>query len=140
MSGGQSIGASLLISFRIDWFDLFAIQGTLKSLLQHQNSKALILWCATFFMIQLSHPYMTLQTKKIKPLTVSTLPPSICHKVIRSDAMSLVFECCVLSQLFHSPLSPSSRGSFLLAFCHYGGITCVSEVADIALDNLNSSL
>ena len=66
-SGGQSIGASLLISFRIDWFDLFATQGTLKSLLQHQNSKALILWCATFFMIQLSHPYMT--TGKVIALT-----------------------------------------------------------------------
>ena len=47
-----------LISFRIDWFDL-AIQGTLKSLLQHHSSKALILWCSAFFMVQLSHLYMT---------------------------------------------------------------------------------
>ena len=44
-----------LISFRIDWFDL-AVQGTLKSLLQHHSKKALILWCSTFFMVQLSHP------------------------------------------------------------------------------------
>ena len=43
-----------LISFRIDWFDLLAVQGTLKSLLQHHSSKALILWCSTFFMVQLS--------------------------------------------------------------------------------------
>ena len=48
-----------LISFRIDWFDLFAIQGTLKSLLQHHSSKASILQCLAFFMVQLSHPYMT---------------------------------------------------------------------------------
>ena len=48
-----------LISFRIDWFDLFAVQGTLKSLLQHHISKASILWCSAFFMLQLSHPYMT---------------------------------------------------------------------------------
>ena len=49
---------SRLISLRIDWFDL-ALQGTLKSLLQHQNSKASILWCSAFFVVQLLHPYMT---------------------------------------------------------------------------------
>ena len=48
-----------LISFRIDWLDLLAVQGTLKSLLQHHSSKAWILWCSVFFMVQLSHPYMT---------------------------------------------------------------------------------
>ena len=48
-----------LISFRIDWFDLLAVQGTLKSLFQHHSSKAPILRCSAFFMIQLSHPYMT---------------------------------------------------------------------------------
>ena len=53
---------SLLISFRMDWFDLAAVQGTLKSLLQHHSSKASLLWCSAFFMVQLSHPYMT--TKK----------------------------------------------------------------------------
>ena len=47
------------ISFRIDWFDLLAVQGTLKSLLQHRNSKPSVLWHSAFFMIQLSHPYMT---------------------------------------------------------------------------------
>ena len=49
-----------LISFRIDWFDLLAVQGTLKSLLQHHSSKASVLWCSAFFMVQLSHPYMTI--------------------------------------------------------------------------------
>ena len=48
-----------LISFRMDWLDLLAVQGTLKSLLQHHSSKASILWCLAFFMVQLSHPYMT---------------------------------------------------------------------------------
>ena len=56
------------ISFRIDWFDLLAIQGTLKSLLQHHNSKALILQCSAFFMVQLSHPYIN--TGKTIALTV----------------------------------------------------------------------
>ena len=49
-----------LISFRMDWFDLLAVQGTLKSLLQYHSSKASILWCSAFFMAQLSHPYMTI--------------------------------------------------------------------------------
>ena len=48
-----------LISFRMDWFDLFAVQGSLKCLLQHHSSKASILRCSAFFMVQLSHPYMT---------------------------------------------------------------------------------
>ena len=48
---------SRLISFRIDWLDLLAVQGTLKSLLQHHSSKASILWCSAFFIDQLSHPY-----------------------------------------------------------------------------------
>ena len=48
-----------LISFRMDWLDLFAVQETLKSLFQHHSSKASILQCSTFFIVQLSHPYMT---------------------------------------------------------------------------------
>ena len=48
-----------LISFRMDWLDLLAVQGTLKSLLQHHSSKASILWCSAFFIVQLSHPYTT---------------------------------------------------------------------------------
>ena len=56
-----------LMSFRIDWFDLLAVQGTLKSVLQHHSSKASILWCSAFFMVQLSHPHTT--TGKTIPLT-----------------------------------------------------------------------
>ena len=48
-----------VISFRIDWFDLLAVQGTLKSLLQHRSSEASVLQCSAFFRVQLSHPYMT---------------------------------------------------------------------------------
>ena len=48
-----------LISFRMDWLDFLAVQGTLKSLLQYHSSKASILWCSAFFIVQLSHPYMT---------------------------------------------------------------------------------
>ena len=63
--------SSELISFRIDWFDLLAVQGTLKSLLQHHSSKAPVLQCSAFFMVQLSHPYMT--TGKTIALTLEPL-------------------------------------------------------------------
>ena len=80
-SGGQCTGASAfsispskeysgLICFRIDWLDHFAVQETLKSLLQHHSSKAPILQCSAFFILQLSHPYMT--TGKTIPLTRQT--------------------------------------------------------------------
>ena len=77
-SGGQSIGVSALvsnehpglISFRMDWLDLLAVQGTLKSLLQCHSSKASILQCSAFFTVQLSHPYMT--TGKTIALTKQT--------------------------------------------------------------------
>ena len=61
---------SVLISFKIDWFDLLVVQGTLRSLLQYHNLKVSILQCSAFFMVQLSHPYMT--TGKTIALTVQT--------------------------------------------------------------------
>ena len=66
ISGGQSIGASASV-LPVDWFDLLAVQGTLRGLLQHHSSKAPILQCLAFFMVQLSHSYMT--TGKTKALT-----------------------------------------------------------------------
>ena len=69
-SFNMSPSNSGLISFRIDWFDLLAVQGTFKSLLQHHSSKASVLWCSAFFMVQLSHPYIT--TEKTKALTIWT--------------------------------------------------------------------
>ena len=152
-----------LISFRIDWFDLLAVQGTFKSLLQHHSSKESILQCSAFFTVQLSDTYMTtgktitltrqtlvgkvmsllsnmlsrlmiaflpsskhlliswlqspsaviLEPLKINSVTVSIVFPSICQEVMESDAMILGFECWVLRQVFHSPLSLSSRGSLV---------------------------
>ena len=96
-SGGQSAGSfsfsispsneySGLISYRIDWFDLLAVQETLQSILQHHNSKASVLKCLTFFMVQLSHPYMT--TGKTIALTLQTFVVKV---------MSLIFNMLSLS-------------------------------------------
>ena len=96
-SGGQNIGVSAsasipsraysgLISFRMDWFYLFAVQGTLKSFLQHHSSKASVLQHASFFIVQLSHPYLT--TGKTIALTRQTFAGKI---------MSLLFN--MLSRL-----------------------------------------
>ena len=95
-SGGQSIGASVLsinirvgtrISFRVDWFDLLSVQGTPKSLLQHHSSEASILRCSAFFMVLLSHPYLT--TGKAKALMLW---------IFVRKVMSLLFN--MLSRLF----------------------------------------
>ena len=73
-SGSQSFSISPsneclgLISFRMDWLDLLAVQGTLKSFLQHHNSNASIFRCSAFFMVQLSHPYLT--ARKTTALTI----------------------------------------------------------------------
>ena len=75
-----------LVSFRMDWLDLLAVQGTLKSLLQHHSSKASILWCSAFFRVQLSYPYMT--TGKTIALT---------RRTFVSKVMSLLFN--MLSRL-----------------------------------------
>ena len=149
-----------LISFRMNWLGLLAVQETLKCLLQHHSSKASTLQCSAFFTVQVSHPYMTTgktiaftrwtfvgkvipqlfnmlsrlvitflprskqlliswlqlpsavisETPKIKSPTVSTVSPSICHEVMGPDAVIFVFWIWALSQLFHSPLSLSSRG------------------------------
>ena len=73
-----------LISFKMDWLDLLAVQGTLKSLLQHHSSKASILWHSAFFIVQLSHPYMT--TRKTIALTRWTFVGKI---------MYLFLICCL---------------------------------------------
>ena len=85
-----------LISFRINWLDLLAVQGTFKSLLQHHSSKASILWHSAFFIIQLSHPYMT--TGKTIALTRQTFVGKV---------MSLLF--IMLSRLVITFLSKSKR-------------------------------
>ena len=88
-----------LIFFRIDWFDLLAVQGTLKGLLQHHSSKASILWLSAFFAVQLSHPYMT--TGKTIALTRQTFVGKV---------MSLLFN--MLSRLVIAFLPRSKQASF----------------------------
>ena len=85
-----------LISFKMDWLDLLAVQGNLKSLLQHHSSKASILRCSAFFTVQLSHPYMT--TGKTIALTRCTFD---------SKVMSLLFN--MLSRLFKAFLPRSKH-------------------------------
>ena len=156
-----------LVSFKIDWLDLLALQGTLKSLLQHHSSKASILQHSAYFIVQLSHWYMTtgktialtrwtfvgkvifllfnilsmlvitflprskclliswlqspsaviLEPKKIKPVTVSIVSPSICHRVMELDAMILVFWML----------------SFKFLHWHYSCIQCLSFSFNVKL-------
>ena len=105
-SGGKSIGFSFsispsneysgLISFRMDWFDLLVVQGTLKSLLQHHSSKASIIWYSAFFLVQLSHPYMT--TEKTIPLTIWTFVGKV---------ISVLFN---MLSMFVTAFLPNSKG------------------------------
>ena len=73
-----------LISFKIDWFDILSVQGTLKSLLQHHSSKGSILRCSAFFIVQISHPYIT--TGKTIPLT---------RWIFAGKVISLLLICCL---------------------------------------------
>ena len=93
-----------LISFRMDWLDLLAVQGTLKNLLQHHSSKASILWCSAFFTVQLSHPYMT--TGKTIALTRWTFVGKV---------VSLLFN--MLSRLVIAFLPRSKRLLILWDIC-----------------------
>ena len=77
-----------LISFRMDWLDLLAVQGTLKSLLQHHSSKASILPCSAFFIFQLSHPYMT--TGKTIPLTRRTFLDKVMSLLFNMPSMLVI--------------------------------------------------
>ena len=106
LSISSSSEYSGLISFRMDWLDLLAIQGTLKILLQHHSSKASILWCSAFFIVQLSHPYMT--TRKMMAMT---------RQIFVGKVMSLVLN--MLSKLvttFH-PRSKCLLISWLQSPC-----------------------
>ena len=113
-----------LISFRIDWFDLLSVQGTLKNLLQYHKSKASILWHSAFFMVQLSHPYMI--TGKTIALTI---------QIFAGKVMSLVFNTlyrfiiafpprskCLLILWLQLPsvviLEPKKIKSVTVSICH----------------------
>ena len=128
-----------LISFRMDWLDLFAVQGTLKSLLQHHSSKASILRCSAFFIVQLSHLYMT--TGKTTALTrqtfvgkvtsllfnmlsrlVTAFLPRSKHLLISwlqspsaviLEPYTILIETGPLCQIHHLPLTPNTLAFFL---------------------------
>ena len=118
-SDGQSIGVSAsasvlsneysgLISFRIDWFDLLAVQGTLKSLLQQHSSKASLLWCSTFFIVQLSHPYMTTGiTIVLTRWTFLGKVMSLLFNMLSAAAAKLLQSCSILCD----PIDGSPPGS-----------------------------
>ena len=102
-----------LISFRMDWLDLLAVQGTLKSLLQHHSSKASILRCSAFFIVQLSHPYMT--TGKTIALTGQTFVGKVPRFLNPCLNVSFLTRP---PRALHLKLHPSRAGSFLFSPRH----------------------
>ena len=89
-----------LISVRIDWLDLLAVQGTLKSLLQHHSSKASIVGCSAFFIVQLSHPYMT--TGKTIALTRWTFVGKVMSLLFNKLSRLVITFLCLTSRDFYS--------------------------------------
>ena len=120
VSGSQSIGASVsvstspsneyssLISFRIDWFDLLAVQGTIRSLLHH-NLKVSILWCSIFFMVQLSYSYMT--TGKTIALTRWTFVGKVMSQLIITLSQFSLFQLLSCVRIFTTPWTTSCQAS-----------------------------
>ena len=109
-SGGQNIGSFSfnisptnehrgLISFRMDWLDLLAVQETLKSLLQHHSSKASIVGCSAFFIVQLSHPYMT--TGKTIALTRWTFVGKVMSLLFNKLSRLVITFLCLTSRDFY---------------------------------------
>ena len=193
-SGGQILEFQLqhqsfwwysgLISFKTDLLDLLAVQETLKSLLEHHSSKASILQCSAFFLVQLSHPYMTtgktlaltrwtfvgkvmslllnmlsrlvivflpkskhlfiswlqlpsaviLEPPKIKSLTVSIVSPFICHEVMGSDAMILVFG---MLSFWKRPIPKKSKAK---ECSNYHTIALISHTSKVMLKILQARL
>ena len=101
-----------LISFRMYWFDLLAIQVTLKSLLQHHSSKALILQCSAFLMVQLSHPYMT--TGKTIALTIWTFVDKVMSLFYNTLSRFVIAELARLLCPWNSPGKNTGVGSHSL--------------------------
>ena len=103
-----------LISFRMDWLDLLAVQGTLRSLLQHHSSKASILRCSAFFTVQLSHPYMTtgkaiaLTTHTFVVRVMSLLLNMLSRFVLKSSGDIALHYCLLLRRLLPLAFSASS--------------------------------
>ena len=114
-----------LISFRMDWLDLLAVQGTLKSLLQHHSSKASILRCSAFFTVQLSHPYMT--TGKTIALTRRTFVGKVMSLLLNmlsaAAAAKSLQSCPTLCNPIDGSLpGPSAHGIFQARVLEWGAI------------------
>ena len=93
-----------LISFRMDWLDLLALQGTLKSLLQHHSSKASIIWLSAFFIVQLSHPYMTIgKTIALTRWTFVGKVMSLLFNTLSSFVHSFSPKASLIAQLVKNP-------------------------------------
>ena len=107
---GPSNEYSRLISFKIDSFDLLAVQGTLKSLFQHHNSKASVLWHSAFFIIQLSHPYMA--TGKTIALTRWTFVSKVISLLL--NMLSILVIAFLLRSNYHIPRLGRANPSHLL--------------------------
>ena len=129
-SSGPCNEYSGLISLRIDWLDLLAVQGTLKSLLQHHSSKESILWCSAFFIVQLSHPYMT--TGKTIPLTSQTFVGKVMSLLYNRDirdAASIPAPGRCHGEEYGTPLqysrleNPKDRGSWQVTLHRFQRVT-----------------
>ena len=110
-----------LIFFRMDWFDLLAVQGTLKSLFQHHSSKALILQHLAFFMVQLSHPYVT--TGKILALTIHTFVDKVMSLVFNTLSRLVIAyfprrKCLLISRL-QSPSAVILEPKKIVSHCFH---------------------
>ena len=110
-----------MVSFRMDWLDLLAVQGTLKSLLQHHSSKASIFWHSAFLIVQLSHPYMT--TGKTVALTRQTFVDKVMslpfNMLSRLVIAFLPRSKCVLISWLQSPSAVICHRDHLINFCYY---------------------
>ena len=118
-----------LISFKIDWFDLLAVQGTLKSIFQHHNSKASILQCSAFFMVQLSHPYMTTGTTialtrrtfvdKVMSLLFNTLSRFVTAFLPRSKYLLFSWLKSLYAVILeHKKIKSDTASTFSSSICH----------------------
>ena len=110
-----------LISFRMDWLEFLAVQGTLKSLLQHHSSKASILWHSAFFIVQLSHPYVT--TEKTIALTrltfvgkVMSLPFNMLSRLVITF---ILMSKCVLISWLQSPSAVILEPKIIICHCFH---------------------
>ena len=110
-----------LTSFRMDWFDLLAVQGTLKSLPQHHSSKTSILWHSAFFIAQVSHPYMT--TGKTVALTIWTFVSQVmsllCNMLSRFFITFLPRSKCLLISWLQSPSAVILEPQKIVCFCFH---------------------